>query len=430
MVMVLLGMQTDAAIARVEALVEQVGRDSGLGVVYHDLDTREKRLNGHVCSFCMASLDHPSVGRYCRFACCNAAMQSFSSGEPYYTQCWAGLLFVTVASAPRNRVCGGISAGGFLVADDVAEAGQAVAARLHALPKREVDAFLGKVGTLKRITPSALRGAGLYLMEAACSSGLSSAAFFARQNAKYRQQREIAEAAADLRRSDPPDVLADTHQLVEFLGRQDREMARQFVSRYLARLLTVSNWDQDKLKAHLRVLLAVVTSQSILRGESWSSATSRELRFMNRLERAGTTEESCYEAAVMLQSHFGGGEPDDAVGAAAAGLPERVVAWLQAHFHEKVSASEAARAVGASLSRLTHQLPKETGKSFRDLLMEVRIAEAKRLLATTGLEVRDIADRCGFFDQSHMTRALRRAINLTPGQFRRLLKPTAEEVTV
>lgn len=368
------------------------------------------------------------AGRYCRFACCNAAMQSFSSGEPFYTQCWAGLLFVTVAIAPRNRVCGGISAGGFLAAEDAGETRQAVADCLHALPKRETDVLLKLIGTLKRITPSALRGAGLYLMEATCSSGLNSAAFFARQNEKYRQQREIAEAAADLRhRDDPPDLLADTYRLVDYLDREDRERARQFVSRYLARLLTVSNWDQDKLKAHLRVLLAVVTSQSILRGESWSAATSRELRFMNRLERAATTEESCYEAAAMLQSHFGLGEPED-VGDAT-GLSERVSAWLQAHFHEKVSAAEAARAVGASLSRLTHQLPKETGKSFRTLLMEVRIAEAKRLLATTTLEVRDIAGRCGFFDQSHFTRALREAINLTPGQFRALLKPTAEEVS-
>jgi AraC-like DNA-binding protein len=422
-------MQTDAVLDKVVALADEVGAVSGLGVVYHDLNSPERRMNENICGFCRMSLEHPTVGRYCRFACCNAVMQSFSCGEPFYTQCWAGLLFVTVAIAPRNRVRGGISVGGFLAAEDLAETRQTVGDRLHILHRREVDCFLRLMDTLKRITPSALRGAGLYLMEAACSSGLNSAAVFARQNERYRQQREIAEAAADLRSGvTPPDVLADTYQLVNYLGREDRDRARQFVSRYLARLLTVSNWDLDKLKAHLRVLLAVVTSQAILRGESWSAATSRELRFMNRLERAGTTEESCYEAAVMLQSHFGGAE-SGGDGVETASLSERVTAWLQAHFAEKVSARDAARAVGASLSKLTHQLPRETGKSFRTLLMEVRIAEAKRLLATTTLEVRDIAGRCGFFDQSHFTKAFKETVNLTPGQFRKLLKPTAEEVS-
>ena len=352
-------------------------------------------------------------------------MQSFSSGEPFYSQCWAGLLFVTVAIAPRNRVCGGVSVGGFLAADDLTGTNETVAERLHLLPRREIERFLSDLHELGAIAPSAMRGIGLHLQEATCSSGLNSADLLARQNARYRQQREIAEAAADLRVGEaPPDVLADTYQLVNYLGQRDRERARQFVSRYLARLLMASNWDMDKLKARLRVLLAVVTSQEILSGVSWAEATNRELRFMNRLEHARTVEESCYEAAVMLQSCFGGGDAKRE----SASLAERVTAWLQANHGRKVSAREAARAAGVSLSGLTHRLRRETGKSFRELLMEIRVAEARRLLATTRLEVRDVADRCGFFDQSHFTKALKSSINLTPGRFRHLLTLPRKEL--
>jgi len=418
-------MRKESVDNRIGALVEEVGTTSGLGAVYHDLDTADRRLNDRLCGFCRRSLDHPTVGRYCRIGCCNAAMQSFASGEPFYSQCWAGLLFVTVAIAPQNRICGGISVGGFLAAEDLAGTCDTVAERLHVLPRREAERFLGDLHDLGPIAPSALRGIGLHLQEATCSSGVNSAEFLAKQNARYRQQREIAEAAADLRAGEaPPDVLADTYQLVNYLGQRDHERARQFVSRYLARLLTASNWDLNKLKARLRVLLAVMTSQEILGGASWSEATSRELRFMNRLERARTVEESCYEAAVMLQTCFGGGEAERE----SASVSERVTAWLQANHGQKVSAREAARAAGVSLSGLTHRLRLEAGKSFREILMEVRIAEARRLLATTRLEVRDIADRCGFFDQSHFTNALKTAINLTPGEFRRLLTLPRQEL--
>ena len=58
----------------------------------------------------------------------------------------------------------------------------------------------------------------------------------------------------------------------------------------------------------------------------------------------------------------------------------------------------------------------------------MEVSEAKRLLATTTMSVTEIADTCGFFDQSHFTRQLKNAINLTPGQFRRLLAMPPDEV--
>mgnify|MGYP000642788648 CR=1 FL=1 len=415
-------MEKDSDLATVEALLSEIGTVAGHGAVYHELDTSERRSNERLCGFCRRCLEHPSVRRYCRFACCNAAAQSFSSGEPFYSQCWAGLLFVTVALAPGQRLRGGVSIGGFLAADDWAGTRAVVAEHLRLLPAREVRDFLQEIAALRPVSATALRGIGTYLLEATCSSGLNSASFFARQNERYRQQREIAEAAAELGAAPAStDVLAEAYQLVHYLTGQDREAARRFVSRYLARLLTVSHWDLNKLKAHLRVLLAVVTSQEILRGTPWSVAVNRELRFLSRLERAASTEESCYEAAVMLQSCFGGAPEEHDAGS----LGERVTAWLRAHYAEKASAAAAARAAGVSLSRLTHALRRETGKTFRELLMEIRIAEARRLLATTRYEVRDIADRCGFCDQSHFTKALRRAVNLTPGRFRRLLRVSA-----
>ena len=61
-------------------------------------------------------------------------------------------------------------------------------------------------------------------------------------------------------------MLGDTYQLVSYLDRNDREGAMQLISTYLAKLLLVSRWDPVKLKAHLRVLLSVMTSQELLRG--------------------------------------------------------------------------------------------------------------------------------------------------------------------
>jgi AraC-like DNA-binding protein/ligand-binding sensor protein len=397
--------------------IEQLTRQ---GAVYHGLYESRLILNRDVRAFCRHALAHPMALQLCRAACINATLQAMTSGEPYFCRCWANLLMVTVPLAPQNKCCGGIALGGFFVQGDQGEIREAITRAASTWPGAETAGFLERLPSLRSITPSALRGLGALVMENTLSSGLNSSEFFRTQNEKYLQQRRIAEAFADIRRQpvSPPDLLGDTYQLVTFLNQNDKAGAMAFISTYLAKLLMASNWDQVKLKAHVRVLLAVMTSQDILRGTPWAVATSREMRRMIRLEQAQSTEESCYEVADWIQERFRG---QDAPARDGRSLAERTTTWLQAHFQERVTLATASRAVGASASTLVHRLRRETGKRFKQLLLEIRLAEAKKLLATTALNLSAIGDACGFFDQSHFTREFKRAINLTPGQFRKLL---------
>jgi AraC-like DNA-binding protein/ligand-binding sensor protein len=418
-------MKTDAQPRTLTLALESLARTTGQGAVYHGLRDGTVLMNRNVCAFCLNCLNSPGTAPFCRYSACNATMQAMSSGEPYFYRCWAGLLFVTVPVAPQNQCTGGISIGGFYAPGEEGEIRENITQRLSALPHANLKDLLARLRSLRRITPSALRGLGLLVLETTFSSGLNSSAFLKQQNERYLQQRRIAEAYADLRARDvsPPDILGDTYQLASFLHRNNRQGAMEFVSRYLAKLLMASNWDLAKLKAHVRVLLAVMTSQDVLRGTPWAAATSRELRHMLRLENAATTEESCYQVAEWIQQYFSGPAPAQPEGLS---LPDRTRQWLQSHYQEGATLAAASRAVGASVSTLVHQLKRKTGKTFKALLLEIRVAEAKKLLATTSLEISDIADRCGFFDQSHFTRAFKDAINLTPGQFRRLLNMPEE----
>jgi AraC-like DNA-binding protein/ligand-binding sensor protein len=402
---------------RIESLLNEIASVNRQGAVYHDLNEQGPLHNAAVCDFCRQCLAHPSACSFCRHTGCNAALNALSSGEPFYSECWAGLLFVTVAVAPRNIGRGGIALGGFYSPEsDIRET---VGERLNMLPSRDVKALRKALDSLKPITPSALRGLGQYVMDATFSSGLNSPAFFAGQNARYLQQREIAEEAQILRNAvqPPSDLMADICRMVLYLNRQDRERTRQLVSNFLAKLLMASNWDLAKLKAHLRILLAVITSQDVLRGMSWETAVNRELRSMHRLAKADTIEAACCEVADMIQQHLITGARPEKEGS----LPDRALTWIQCHYSGKAILASAARATGASVSTLAHTLRRETGKTFHQLLHEKRIAEARRLLSTTTMKVSDIAQCCGFTDQSHFTRAFKSAANLTPGKFRYLL---------
>jgi AraC-like DNA-binding protein len=407
----------DEFINRIEALLGEIVAVSRQGAVYHDLNAPNQLRFVAVCDFCRQCLEYSAARSFCRHTCCNAALNSLSSGEPFYSECWAGLLFVTVAVAPRNILQGGISLGGFYCPEsDIRET---VGERLNILTSGQARELGKTVQSLRPITPAALRGLGQFAMDAAFSSGVNGPAFFARQNARYLQQREIAEEAQVLRNTPrQQDIMADTGRLVLYLSLQDRERSRQAVSVFLAKLLMASNWDLTKLKAHLRILLAVITSQDILRGMQWEMAVNRELHSMHRLEKAATFESACCEVADMIQQHLSVADHtirEDS-------LTERAMAWIDCHFSGKALLTSAARGTGAGVSTLAHALRRETGQTFHQLLIEKRIAEARRLLSATTMKLSDIALCCGFADQSHFARAFKSVSNLAPGRFRRLLK--------
>ena len=73
-------------------------------------------------------------------------------------------------------------------------------------------------------------------------------------------------------------------------------------------------------------------------------------------------------------------------------------------------------------------MKERTGRSFVDLLRDLRVEKACQLLAQTGDTLSDIALACGFCDQSYFTRVFRDARGMTPRQYRASARPTGEPV--
>lgn len=402
-------------------LTNDIERLTGQGVIYQGLTEPQLLTGRKVCAFCRQALNHPTTLSMCRSACREATRNAMSSGEPHFSRCWAHLLFVVIPVAPQRTCCGGITLGGFCAAGEAGEVRGTLLRSGVPLPRAELDLLLNAIPSIRPISASALRGMASLALETSFSSGVNSSDFFRRQNEKYLEQRRIAEALDDLPKQapSPADLLGDTGELMSYLTRNDRAGALAFTSRYLARQLMASHWDTARLKARIRILLAAITSQSVLNGTPWTVATSREMRQMLRLENSATTEESCHAVSEWIQDFFEGQKSLALQDCRPLG--ERLSNWLQSHYQEGVTLNLAARAIGTSTSTIAHRLRRETGKTFKQILTEIRLAEAKKLLATTALELSAVGDLCGFFDQSHFTREFKRTINLTPGQFRKLL---------
>ncbi len=71
-----------------------------------------------------------------------------------------------------------------------------------------------------------------------------------------------------------------------------------------------------------------------------------------------------------------------------------------------------------SPGRASHVLTEAFGKSFSEILVDERISRAKRLLTTTGLSAREIAERTGFLTPYYFNRVFKKHTATTPIRYR------------
>lgn len=97
---------------------------------------------------------------------------------------------------------------------------------------------------------------------------------------------------------------------------------------------------------------------------------------------------------------------------------EKVVTRMREEFRRDPSLSEMAEVVNLSPSRLRYLFKKETGVAPAHYLKTFRLEQAKELLKTTFLSVKEIIRSVGVNDQSHFIREFKKSYGLTPAQYR------------
>ena len=83
-----------------------------------------------------------------------------------------------------------------------------------------------------------------------------------------------------------------------------------------------------------------------------------------------------------------------------------------------IGINEMANAVNLSRWHFTRKFTEIEGISPHDFLLSLRMRLARRLLLTTNLSIKEIAEMCGFKDSAYFSRVFKKANNLTPPEYR------------
>ena len=97
-----------------------------------------------------------------------------------------------------------------------------------------------------------------------------------------------------------------------------------------------------------------------------------------------------------------------------------VMDFIEEHLGESdMNIGDMADAVATSRSSLNRRLKSILGVTPVDLLREARIKRACQLLETSGLNVSEVAYRCGFADPKYFSRCFKQTIGVSPTEYKR-----------
>lgn len=207
----------------------------------------------------------------------------------------------------------------------------------------------------------------------------------------------------------------------------DRREAIGIVNRLLVHIYSVGQEHEELLKGLLLELVVMISRAAVEAGASQTEMLG--MRFSHLAELADIDDEEALTAWLRrtLERMFDAMERQQR---GQSGLVASSLEFLRRNMQRDISREDLARHVGVSAGHLSQLLKERTGRSFVEMLRDVRVQAAADLLAQSDRTLADIAAACGFCDQSYMTHVFRSARGMTPKQFRDQARATAASAAV
>lgn len=106
----------------------------------------------------------------------------------------------------------------------------------------------------------------------------------------------------------------------------------------------------------------------------------------------------------------------------------RIMAFIQSHYgNHELKIQDIAGEVHFSPAYISYLFKKETGQNVWDYVSEVRMEEAKRLLAGTDMKRYEISYQVGYQSPEHFSRMFKRLAGISPADYRKALRGYSSE---
>lgn len=158
----------------------------------------------------------------------------------------------------------------------------------------------------------------------------------------------------------------------------------------------------DPVIGHIADQLTQEAAQSGTAGPLYAEALSIQLAVHLLRHYASITQKPCKRRHGFSQSEM-----------------TRLNEYIDSELAAGLTLERLAESLDLGVWALNLRLRQTIGKSPYAYVQEKRVSQASDLLCKSDLPIKAVAAACGFSDQAHMTRALRKALGTTPAQLRK-----------
>ncbi|MEI8291866.1 MAG: AraC family transcriptional regulator [Verrucomicrobiota bacterium] len=209
--------------------------------------------------------------------------------------------------------------------------------------------------------------------------------------------------------------------LLAAIRRGDRGESRRIINHVLVHIYSAGEERSDLLKGLLLELVVMISRAAVEAGAVQSEVLGMNFRFLTELAEIDDDEQLAAWLRKILEHVMSTIEQQEDFTPPL--LIGKALDFMRKNLHHDISRDEVARFAGISPSHFSRLLKERTGRSFTELLRQCRVDLACELLGNTRQTLAEVADTCGFCDQSYFTRVFQDVKGMTPGQFRSAAKP-------
>ena len=392
---------------------------SGIGCMVSSAAGEILYQHGQCCAACtlcaLAGLD----SNRCRSTHLYGMHEAERFGGKYIYFCAMGLTCFTSPITGPDRSTAPLTVGPFLMVDEQDYADYELSFVLH-LPPDRVGPVMDAVHELPHVEASRVTAmAEILFMAVAFMNNVSQSSRLLELQEVNAQQGQISSYIHELKQSGPstPYPFRTERALLQAMGRGNADVAQQLLNELLGHVLFSSGGDAFRIRCRMGELLALMSRIAAENGVNPESVFAITNEYYQGFHGQDDIETLCARLSKAMRQFMEimfsdrGVRHLDAI--------HRAVQHIQAHYGEKLTLESIAHTVSISPSYLSRTFKKEAGISLMQFLNRVRIEKSKALLANSSTPLAQIAQQCGFEDQSYYTKVFKSVCGTTPLQFRK-----------
>jgi len=348
----------------------------------------------------------------------DAARQACRFGGSFVYLCSVGFMHWVSPLFSGGRTVGAL-VGGPALAIDRAEA---IASIRDASPELDEAAAAQCVESVPPASAGRVQALAQVLATLAERASTDAPGGFDRNRRITEQQSRISEEIHDMKRRFPSAgavpgyPLEKERALLDALRRGDEAGSRRTLNELLGSVFFSSGPNFELVKFRAVELLVLLSRAVIESGNTDMELLDADFRNLQRIQESADQEELADRLNVIVAQFSRRAFSFRAVKHSM--VLRKAERYIREHFVENPPLHDVASVAGLSPAYFSTVFKEELGESFSDFINGLKVDKAAELLVGSELSLADVADTCGFQDQSWFSRVFKRHMGVSPGRFR------------